>query len=115
MIDGLWGHVETSSDSVSAVKIENHHDNNNNGDDDDDKDNNNNNRDDDDKDNDDDDGDKDNDHNNDDDGDNDDDRELVALKEQLVHCKSFCDVDISKACLCAVSRTTNQCCSTKIA
>ena len=57
----------------------------------------------------------DDDKDNNDKDDDDDDRELMALKEQLVHCKSFCDVDISKACLCAVSRNTSHCCSTMIA
>ena len=95
MKDGLESHIDTSSSSsTSAVMKEHNYDNNNNNNN---TNNDTNNGDDDDKD------------------DDDDDRELIALKEQLVQCKSFCDVDISKACLCAVSRTTNHCCSTMIA
>ena len=87
MKDVLESHIDTSSNGTSAVMKENNNNNNYNNDT----------------------------NNGDDDDDDDDDRELMALKEQLVQCKSFCDVDISKACLCAVSRTTNHCCSTMIA
>ena len=98
-MDGLRGHVDTSSDcSISSVTKEYDGDDNNNN-------NNNGSCDDDDDDG----NDRDDDH-----GD-DVDRELMVLKEQLIHCKSFCDVDISKACLCAVgggATTTQHCCST---